>query len=80
MGQMTVEDVQKLCPKAERITITPDGTIGLKVGEFSQAVGTAYNKDRSGAERLIRNLYNDLLAMNREQDSQIRAAQNASRG
>ena len=76
---MNEADIRKLCPKAERITITPDGTVGLKVGEFSQAVGTAYNKDRSGAERLIRNLYNDLLAMNREQESQIKAA-SGSRG
>ena len=75
---MTNEDIKKLCPKADRITITPDGTVGLKVGQFSQAVGTNYNKDRSGAERLIRNLYNDLLAMNREQETQIKAA-NASR-
>jgi hypothetical protein len=74
---MNEQDIRKLCPKAERITITADGTVGLKVGEFSQAVGTAYNKDRTGAERLIRNLYNDLLAMNREQETQIR---NASRG
>ena len=76
---MTEQDIRKLCPKAERITITPDGTVGLKVGEFSQAVGTAYNKDPVGAERLIRNLYNDLLAMNREQDAQIKAA-SGSRG
>lgn len=76
---MNEADIRKLCPKVDRVTITPDGTIGLKVGEFSQAVGTQFNKDRSGAERLIRNLYNDLLAMNREQSAQIRAA-NASRG
>ena len=74
---MTEESIKKMCPKVDRITITSDGTIGLKVGEFSQAVGTQFNKDRSGAERLVKNLYLDLMAMNREQDKQ---KQDAARG
>lgn len=76
---MQVEHIQKLCPKADRVTLTPDGTVGLKVGEFSQAINVNFSKAHHEIERQIRDLYLDLLGMNREQDSQIEAAKEAAK-
>jgi DNA-binding ferritin-like protein len=73
---MTQEQLQELCPKAERITIT-DGTVAMKVGEFSQAINVDLSKDHEQVQRQVKNLYLDLQAMNREQQSQIEAAQRA---
>lgn len=71
---MNEKDIKKLCPKAERILITPDGTIGMKVGEFSQSINVNYSSGHQSIERQVRNLYNDLLAMGREQEVQIAEA------
>lgn len=70
---MNLSDIQALCPKATNITIT-GGTVAMKVGEFAQAVGIDLNKDHSGAKILIKNLYLDLLAMNRQVEAQQLAA------
>ena len=35
---MDEETVRRIVPKVERVTILGDGTIGLKVGEFAQAI------------------------------------------
>lgn len=70
--------IKKLCPKAERIMITPDGTIGLKVGEFTQAININYSQGHEAAERQIRNLYNDLMGMGREQERQIKELRGSS--
>lgn len=73
---MTEEEVKKIVPKAERITVLGDGTIGLKVGEFAKSVNLGMLKDRGDAERKIKDLYYDLQAMNRqikEQENQARS-------
>lgn len=67
---MTEDEVKQLCPKAENITITPDGTIGMKVGFFSQAI----NVSHGDAKRKVKDLYLDLMGMNREQETQKKAA------
>lgn len=78
---MNEQQIRELCPKVDRITITPDGTIGLKVGEFSQAINLTYNQNHDAAKRQIRDLYNDLMGMNREQAKQIQEAKrNLERG
>lgn len=71
---MTYEQVQQLCPKADRVTLTNDGTVGLKVGEFSQAINVNFQKGHEEASRQIKSLYLDLLAMGRETEAQIREA------
>lgn len=73
---MTYEQVKKLCPKAERITITGD-TVAMKVEEFSQAINVDLSKNHEEVSRQIKNLYLDLMAMNRETESQVKAANDA---
>ena len=66
---MKEEDIRKIVPGADKIFVTENGgayTIGLTVGLFSQAVNVAYNKDSGGWEEQVRNLYQDLKAMNRQ--------------
>lgn len=72
---MTEDAVKKLCPKAENITITEDGTVSMRVGLFAQAVGVRYNKDNpSDWESAVSGLYHDLLGMNRQVERQEREA------
>jgi hypothetical protein len=66
---MTVEEVKILCPKAENISIM-DSTVGMKVGDFAMARNIDLSQAPGNAERQIKDLYLDLQAMNREQDSQ----------
>lgn len=70
---MTVEEIQKICPKAENISLTGD-TIGMKVGEFSMARNVMRSEEPGTVERQIKNLYLDLQAQNREYQSQINEA------
>lgn len=71
---MTTKDIMDLCPKAENITVTPEGTVGMKVGYFAQAINVNFNKDKKDVEHLIKGLYLDLQAMNRQTDAQIAEA------
>lgn len=71
---MTTEDIRKICPKAENVTITAEGTVGMKVGDFAQATNIDLSKGHEEASRQIKNLYLDLQAMNRETQAQIAEA------
>lgn len=71
---MTENQIKQLCPQADRISITPDGTIGIKVGEFAQAINVNFNTNHEAAERQIKDLYLDLLGMNRSMQRQIKQA------
>ena len=71
---LTNEQIKEICPKADRITVTPDGTVGLKVGEFSQAINVNVSKEHHEIKKQIKDLYLDLLAMNRNMEAQYRAA------
>lgn len=66
---MTIDEVQKLCPRAENITIT-GSTVAMKVGEFAQARNLDLSHN-GNPERQIRDLYLDLQAQNRELQSQL---------
>lgn len=70
---MTIEDIKKLCPKAERITIYEDGAVSFRVGEFAQSVNPSSLKDVTAWEKAIRNLYADLCGMNREMEERQRS-------
>ena len=70
---MNAEDILEFCPKAERITITGN-TVGMKVGEFAQAINVDLSKDHQESRTQIKNLYLDLMAMNREVQAQVAAA------
>jgi hypothetical protein len=72
---MDLKTIKELCPKAENITITGN-TIAMKVGEFSQAINVDLNKLHEEAKRQVKNLYLDLMAMNREMQDQIKEAEN----
>lgn len=67
---MTEDEIRELCPQADRVTIMGD-TIGLKVGEFSQAINLVYGKDPTSVSRQVKHLYTDLLAMNRQHQKQV---------
>lgn len=72
---MTEERIKELCPKAENITITDDGTVSMKVGLFAQSVGTRYNENNPRDwEGAVLNLYRDLQGMNRQVERQEREA------
>jgi hypothetical protein len=71
---MTTDQIKQLCPKAENVTITAEGTVGMKVGDFAQATNVDLSKGHEEASRQIKNLYLDLQAMNRETDAQLKAA------
>lgn len=71
---MTTQDIKKLCPRAERITIYNDGSVSFRVGEFSQSVNPGSLKNRTEWEKAIRNMYADLCGMNREiEEQQLKA-------
>lgn len=74
---MDEETVRKIVPKVERVTILGDGTIGLKVGEFAQAINLDMLKDRGDSERKIKDLYYGLQAMNRQQAEQQEKSRDA---
>ena len=71
---MTIDEIKEIAPKAENITVTPEGTVGMKVGYFAQAINVNFNKDKSDVEHQIKGLYLDLQAMNRSTDAQIAEA------
>lgn len=74
---MTTKDVEKLCPKAENISVTENGgalTVGMKVGLFAQSVNIGNNTNRQDWQAQVLNLYRDLQGMNREVEYQQRAA------
>lgn len=70
---MTEADVQKLAPKATKITIY-ESSIGLQVGDFAQAIGITQDWRRQ-----VKDLYLDLLAMNRSQKEQIKVAKDEAK-
>ena len=71
---LTSEEIMKLCPKIDRLTVTPDGTVGMKVGEFSQAINVNVSKEHHELSSQIKDLYLDLMAMNRNMNAQYEAA------
>ena len=64
MADITVEDIQKLCPKAENITITADGTVGMKVGSMAMSENVYRNKNKQEIRNQIVALYRRLVTMN----------------
>ena len=70
---MTTDQIKQLCPQAERITVTGN-TVAMKVGEFSQATNVDLSRHHEEVSRQIKNLYLDLMAMNRQTEEQIKAA------
>ena len=75
---MTLEEIQELCPKAENISMTSDGTVGMKVGTFGMAVNVYRDKGKQEIKNQVLKLYRDLLGMNRTiDDNQRRAERNA---
>lgn len=86
MTLLTDEEIRSICPKADNIIITGDDyhkEIGIKVGLFAQATAINLRMEQDNQRHTIRNLYMDLVMMNRRQDEQVRKAQeeaNAARG
>lgn len=72
---MTEDKIKELCPKAENITITEDGTVAMKVGLFAQSIGTRYNENNPNDwQAAVLNLYHDLQGMNRQVERQEKEA------
>jgi hypothetical protein len=75
---MTLEEIQKLCPKAEDISMTVDGTVGMKVGTFGMAVNVYRDKGKQEIRNQVLKLYRDLLGMNRSlEEDQRKVERNA---
>ena len=75
---MTLEEIQELCPKAENISLTADGTVGMRVGTFGMAINVYRSKDKQEHRHQVLKLYRDLQGMKRAlDDNQRRAERNA---
>lgn len=83
MSFLSEDAIRSICPNAENIVVTGDSShldIGVKVGLFAQATVINFRMDEETQRRVIRNLYMDLVMMNRRQDEQVLEAQEAARG
>jgi len=69
-GNMTVEDIKELCPKAENIAIL-NGIVSMKVGEFAKSESMWVNKSPMENKAKITRLYQELLTMNRTLNDDI---------
>lgn len=71
---MTTQDIEKLCPRAERITIYDDGSVSFRVGDFAQSVNPGSLKDPTAWQPAVRNMYSELCNMNRQVEEQEKKA------
>lgn len=74
---LTDETIRQICPKAANIVIIRDPIaiqVGICVGLFSMAATVTAAMDEETQRRTVRNLYMDLVMMNRHEDEQQRQA------
>lgn len=83
MSLLTDEQIREICPNASNIIITGDEShkdVGIKVGLFAQAAAITYRMDEEAQKRTVRNLYMDLVMMNRREEQQRKEAAEEARG
>ena len=61
---MNIEDIKKLCPKADNVIVSSDGAVGIKVGTFGGSC--------AGTVDAIKQCYRELIRNNMELEDQIR--------
>lgn len=83
MNLISDETIRGMCPNAANIIITGDIShkdVGIKVGLFAQAAAITYRMDEETQKRTVRNLYMDLVMMNRREEQQRKEAAEEARG
>lgn len=83
MKLLTEAEIRQMCPNATNVVVTGDVaglTVGLKVGLFAQATAISVRMDEDTQRRKVRDLYMDLVMMNKREEQQQREAAEEARG